>query len=149
MDSYTENLTDPEQVLGADGRVITVSGLRFGTEREALAYNLSVEGIHTYHVGIDGILVHNTCKLFAGGSLDGRSIIGVRSDLLSSGFTQGLAKNKKGYLFTNGTGAEVRVMRRSGGWDARVKNEFGNYLDSSGNVARDADSAHNIRLYSK
>ncbi len=48
------------QVLGADGRVITVSGLRLGTRRGASAYNLSVEGIHAYHVGQAGILVHNT-----------------------------------------------------------------------------------------
>lgn len=50
-----------EKVLGADGSVITVSGLELGTAREALAYNLSVEGIHTYHVGQRAILVHNTC----------------------------------------------------------------------------------------
>jgi hypothetical protein len=49
------------KVLGADGRVITVSGLRLGTSRAALAYNLSVEGIHTYHVGEAEILVHNVC----------------------------------------------------------------------------------------
>lgn len=56
-------LSTGEKVLAADGRVITVSGLQLGTAREALAYNLSVEGIHTYHVGDDEILVHNTCDL--------------------------------------------------------------------------------------
>lgn len=56
-----DELSPGEQVLAADGRVITVSGLQLGTAREALAYNLSVEGVHTYHVGNGEILVHNTC----------------------------------------------------------------------------------------
>ncbi len=56
-----DELAPGEKVLGADGRVITVSGLQLGTAREALAYNLSVQGIHTYHVGDDEILVHNSC----------------------------------------------------------------------------------------
>lgn len=58
-----DQLAEGEQVLGADGRVIIVSGLRLGTARETLAYNLSVEGIHTYHVGEPEILVHNQCGL--------------------------------------------------------------------------------------
>lgn len=56
-----DELGDGEKVLGADSQAITVSGLEIGTAREALAYNLSVEGIHTYHVGERGLLVHNTC----------------------------------------------------------------------------------------
>lgn len=48
-----------------------MSGLRLGTERTTLAYNLSVEGIHTYHVGADQILVHNDCGYTpAGGFAD-------------------------------------------------------------------------------
>jgi len=58
-----DELSPGEKVLGADGRVITVSGLRLGTAREALAYGLGVEGIHTYHVGQSGILVRNTSCL--------------------------------------------------------------------------------------
>jgi len=58
-----DELSPGEKVLGADGRVITVSGLRLGTARETLAYNLSVEGIHTYHVGDAEILVHNQCTI--------------------------------------------------------------------------------------
>jgi hypothetical protein len=27
-----------------------------------LAYNLSIAGVHTYHVGQDAILVHNSCS---------------------------------------------------------------------------------------
>ena len=48
--------------LGADGRAITLSGMELGTARAALAYNLSIAGVHTYHVGDDAILVHNDCS---------------------------------------------------------------------------------------
>jgi hypothetical protein len=59
-----DQLNPGEKVLGADGQVITISGLELGAAREALACNLSVEGIHTYHVGEAGVLVHNTCALW-------------------------------------------------------------------------------------
>ncbi|WP_307853991.1 polymorphic toxin-type HINT domain-containing protein [Nocardioides palaemonis] len=58
-----DELAADEQVLGADGRVLPVSGLELETSREGLAYNLSIEGIHTYHVGDAEILVHNTCSI--------------------------------------------------------------------------------------
>ncbi|GAB3624637.1 hypothetical protein GCM10027418_27220 [Mariniluteicoccus endophyticus] len=58
-----DELSPGEQVLGADGGVVTVSGLDLGSGRETLAYNLSVEGIHTYHVGKGAVLVHNTCLM--------------------------------------------------------------------------------------
>ncbi len=56
-----DELSSRERVLGADGRTVEVAGLRLATTRYDLAYNLSVEGIHTYHVGADAVLVHNTC----------------------------------------------------------------------------------------
>jgi hypothetical protein len=58
-----DELTAGEKVLGADGRILTVSGLEPETGREVPAYNLSVEGIHTYHVGQNEVLVHNTCGI--------------------------------------------------------------------------------------
>jgi hypothetical protein len=41
--------------------VLTVSGLKRDTARQGAAYNLSIQGIHTYHVGDNEILVHNMC----------------------------------------------------------------------------------------
>lgn len=55
-----DQLESGEDLLGADGRTIKVSGLELGTDRQSLAYNLSVEGIHTYHVGQSEILVRIT-----------------------------------------------------------------------------------------
>lgn len=55
-----DELAAGEQVFAADGDLVTVSGLRPATAHSALAYNLTVDGIHTYHVGNQAILVHNT-----------------------------------------------------------------------------------------
>lgn len=57
----TDELSSGERVLAADGRFVRVQGLEVASRRDGWAYNLSVEGIHTYHVGDDEILVHNTC----------------------------------------------------------------------------------------
>jgi hypothetical protein len=66
------------------------------------------------------------------------SIIGIRATLRENGFIMKLSENKKGYLFTNGTGEEVRVMPGANGWYMRVKNAFNNYLDAVANPASDA-----------
>ena len=58
-----------DQVLTDDGRVVTVRGIDPTTAHDALAYNLTVAGIHTYHVGAHHILVHNSelCEVKKGG----------------------------------------------------------------------------------
>jgi Pretoxin HINT domain len=52
-----------DMVLASDGRRIKV-GLLLGSAGRGTAYNLTVEGIHTYHVlfGEAAVLVHNACK---------------------------------------------------------------------------------------
>jgi RHS repeat-associated protein len=57
-----DELGNGERVISADGSVVRVSGLQLGTARQAMTYNLTVEGIHTFHVGQSEILVHNTCN---------------------------------------------------------------------------------------
>ena len=52
-----------------------------------------------------------------------------------------LAENKKGYLFTNEAGEQVRLMRGENGWYARIRNAAGNYLDEAGNPG-DRASTH-------
>lgn len=56
-----DQLAAGEVVLGDAGRQLAVTGFTRGTERTALAYNLSIKVVHTYHVGADEILVHNDC----------------------------------------------------------------------------------------
>lgn len=68
-----DHLANGEFVLTADNQVVEVLGLKDSTRRRAIAYNLSVQGVHTFHVGEHELLVHNTCKIYADGSPDGRS----------------------------------------------------------------------------
>ncbi|AZI57856.1 hypothetical protein EH165_06520 [Nakamurella antarctica] len=56
-----DQLDSGDKLETASGNVVSVS--RFDTNRSHIgtAYNLTVQGIHTYHVGDSEILVHNTC----------------------------------------------------------------------------------------
>ena len=63
-------------------------------------------------------------------------------------FTQTITRNGSGYLFRNAAGEEVRIMSRGGGWDFRVRNASGNYLDEFGNVGSPA-STHGITVKSQ
>ncbi|MEZ5094656.1 MAG: polymorphic toxin-type HINT domain-containing protein [Nocardioides sp.] len=65
-----DQLAPGEVVLGDNGHEVTVVGFEIGTSRTALAYNLSIAGVHTYHVGPDAIVVHNDCIPGGGASLD-------------------------------------------------------------------------------
>lgn len=50
-------------VLNAHGATLTVDGMDWGSARTTTAYNLTVDGIHTYfvEVGEQEVLVHNVC----------------------------------------------------------------------------------------
>lgn len=56
-----DELDAGEKVQAAGGHALTVVGLELATSRTEVAFNLEVEGIHTYHVGEQGALVHNAC----------------------------------------------------------------------------------------
>jgi RHS repeat-associated protein len=68
-----DQLEAGELLLTAEGDTVATKGLVGGSERAELAYNLSVEGIHTYHVGTAEILVHNECGPSLFGSLQNAS----------------------------------------------------------------------------
>lgn len=56
----TADLAYGERVLTADGRTLAVTRVVAPDTRETgAAYNLTVAGLNTYHVGPDGVLVHN------------------------------------------------------------------------------------------
>lgn len=57
-----QDLDPGDRLLTADGRLVPVVGIR-GPSQAGLAYNLAIQGIHTYYVlvGDDPVLVHNTC----------------------------------------------------------------------------------------
>jgi hypothetical protein len=77
-----------DELLAADGRYARVTGLEAPTSARSAAYNLTVDGGHTYHVGRLGLLVHNTCAITSMISDDallvreaGRASKSVQSDL--------------------------------------------------------------------
>ena len=131
-------------------------------QQPQVMYNLTVAEAHTFFVGDGQWLVHNHCglrdaskglkALFADGTVRGRSIIGIRSTLRAHGFTQTKARGF-GYLFEyrhpSGSLEQVRIMRRQGAWDMRLRNQYGNYLDEFGHVPQGPSTAHNIPVYSK
>jgi len=86
-------------------------------------------------------------RIFDGGSVRGRFIPNLRKVLLDDGFSLGRAARGAGYLFEKGL-EEVRIMRRNGGWDVRMRNRFGNDLDEWGNVAP-SDLTHGIEVFPK
>lgn len=137
----------------------TIESIHFTVAPQPM-YNFTVATAHTYFVGDGQWLVHNSCptglrqasaglrNLFDSGSVNGKSIISIRENLLDDGFTMTLSDNQQGYLFANQLGEEVRIMNRNGGWDIRIKNQFGNYLDEFGNVAN-PDQTHEIFVESR
>jgi RHS repeat-associated protein len=66
-----------DDVVGADGHRLRVEGLRAGDGRREPAYNLTVAGLHTYHVGRAGVLVHNVCRLTSPQARDTLRWLGV------------------------------------------------------------------------
>jgi hypothetical protein len=51
-----------DELYNSKGKVLAVEDSRLEVLDEAVkVYNFQVEDFHTYHVGADGVLVHNTC----------------------------------------------------------------------------------------
>ncbi|WP_203793607.1 polymorphic toxin-type HINT domain-containing protein, partial [Cellulomonas oligotrophica] len=95
-----DHLTAGELVLTATGDTLTVTGLTpAGT---GTAYNLAIADIHTYHVGDNAVLVHNTDPSCGAGGV-ARASGFVRTEALSG---RGSAR----------TVQEIADSMRSGGW---------------------------------
>ncbi|TCO55807.1 polymorphic toxin-type HINT domain-containing protein [Actinocrispum wychmicini] len=58
-----DQLDPGDDLLTSAGKHIRVAGLRPGSDHRALAYNLTVADMHTYHVRVGNatVLVHNMC----------------------------------------------------------------------------------------
>ena len=111
-----------EKVLTADGTALTVTGLRAQTAHTGWAYNLAVEGIHTYYAGTTNLLVHNTCPVSFVGFTDGPPAV------IPSGAAGPLATKGSGMQFRNGSGGlgldsrvtGVRIIDGSGRHSNRI-----------------------------
>lgn len=124
-----------DRVMGANGRTILVAGLRWVSGRDGWVYNLAVEGIHTYHVGNDEILVHNTCKVvFEGqGGRFGDMSPGTPGDGLTP---HHMPQSALGFLSRNDGGA---VVMKQG--DHELTRTYG----SRGRATKQADAGLSFR----
>ena len=60
------------EVVNADGETYSIENIRLElVENPVTVYNFQVEDFHTYHVGENGILVHNTCTDLGYGNKSG------------------------------------------------------------------------------
>jgi hypothetical protein len=58
--TYAIDLRAGEQVREADGTLLSVNAVH-AYDEDVAAYNLTVDGIHTYYAGTTPVLVHNSC----------------------------------------------------------------------------------------
>ena len=117
------DLSPGEQVLTAEGTTLTVTGIKAHAAHTGWAYNLSVNTIHTYHVGTHHTLVHNTCgdlTLYHGTSVDSAL------DILNGGLdaSKAAARHLDGpggfHLASEVSDAEFFAARRSPGTVLRI-----------------------------
>ena len=115
-------------MLTAAWESVAVEGLEPGSEHSGLAYNLSIEGVHTYHVGMSDVLVHNTCGLNVSQGFDDLSHVlarhtpgGAEVTARSSVFDAGVDLAQ----LASRTAGEVGTMNSRGNIDAREPASYG------------------------
>jgi guanyl-specific ribonuclease Sa len=74
--TYAIDLQAGEQVREADGQLLTISNTRSYTA-DLIAYNLTIDGIHTYYAGTTPVLVHNSCA-------DGARFVASREGIIDT-----------------------------------------------------------------
>jgi hypothetical protein len=95
-----------DQVLSDNGETLTISGAHV-YERDLTAYNLQIDGIHTYYAGATPVLVHNSCGLPAdGSSMSVDQALTRGQHWLGEGYTEPVAGSGR-YVSSDGT----RVFR--------------------------------------
>ncbi|HEX2868063.1 MAG TPA: RHS repeat-associated core domain-containing protein [Ignavibacteriales bacterium] len=87
--------------------------------------------------------------LFEGGSVRGQAIMNIKNLLLREGFEMIRADKGIGYLFKNEAGEQVRLMRRNGGWDIRIRLGGGNHVNEFGIDPGSRGGTHDIEIFSK
>ena len=129
-----DELDSGEEVLGANEQALTIGALKIETHRETLAYNLSVEGIHTYHVGTNETLVHNVCPIADGTTgasfiADSKgTIIPTSRSMLENGFrkagftSESMRSAGMGYTLPDGSIVRIMAPTNYAPWRASFTN---------------------------
>lgn len=75
--TYAADLHIGDQVREANGQRIAVANVR-NNDENVTAYNLTVDGIHTFYAGTTPVLVHNSCA-------DGARLVSSRAGIIDTG----------------------------------------------------------------
>ncbi len=110
--TYAIDLKPGEQVLTDRGQALRIANLRT-YQKNVTAYNLQIDGIHTYYAGSTPVLVHNTCGLPADGS-----VMSV-DEALTRGESPGLARGTPSQ-FRGAEGSCQEMGRESFEWGKRT-----------------------------
>jgi hypothetical protein len=115
-----DQLGRDDNVLTADWRPLSVTRLDGSTARDVTAYNLTIQDIHTYHVGSNALLVHNDCEKPTNGNFETPEVVVDRHGRLTNGrYTvdnAGMEPHKTGSFaqgksqFLSGVDAERAVL---------------------------------------
>jgi hypothetical protein len=109
---YAINLRVGDKLLSDNGHDITVEARRVYSEN-ITAYNLEIDGIHTYYAGTTPILVHNSCDISNPSSFEGASRGEAEQELQSNGwYNAGSSRGEGGVRWRlPGNGSDqVRMM---------------------------------------
>ncbi|WP_233712506.1 polymorphic toxin-type HINT domain-containing protein [Kribbella turkmenica] len=116
-----DQLDAADELLTSAGDKVRVKGIRYGSERVATAYNLSVDDIHTYYVlaGKTPVLVHNVGECPVDGLPHGAlgesaTLQRLQNDGYTSITREVRFKNSQGEIFR----ADFVAQDRSGSWVA-------------------------------
>ncbi|GGQ72176.1 hypothetical protein GCM10010166_47590 [Couchioplanes caeruleus subsp. azureus] len=128
-------------VRTADGRTVPTDGLRPDSQHTTTAYNMTVDGIHTYYVlaGNMPVLVHNcggaTFVADASGTVVPRSASRLESGLQGAvdageaGFST-FSTRSAGTGFQLPDGSRIRIMQPSANGNAGLRASFTNGADA-------------------
>ncbi len=103
--TYALDLRPGDKVRESDGTLLAVAGTRI-YDADVTAYNLTVDGIHTYYAGATPVLVHNSCFSAADALGDPGSLEGLAPSQIDD-----LARNA-GYEIKAGSASATNPATR-------------------------------------
>lgn len=110
MDAIDLHIGD--RVLSDGGRTLTITGEHV-YDRDLTAYNLQIDGIHTYYAGNTPVLVHNSCNISNPSSFGGATRSEAEQELANSGWYNAGPTSGDGvrWRLPNNPSDQVRIMR--------------------------------------
>ena len=125
-----------DRVLSDHGRTLTIS-TEHVYDRNLTAYNLQIDGIHTYYAGSTPVLVHNSCSGFRGTNMSDEESFNFHYGKHSGGVSpEQYAQDAQAWAANpSGAGTSVRLADGTQGMRYRTPGGGpGGILDGNGNI---------------